>query len=393
MRRLMAVDFLRAVPRVATVLCCLATAACGGNTPAPDSTAPTAVTVTVAPVQGVDQPITIEATGGFEAAESSDVAPETSGRVTATLVDIGDFVKAGDVLVRVQGVNAGLRLDEARAAAARAESNVKFAEAQNTLAQTTAARYAALVATGDVSRTIADQARTQAATALQSVETARATLAESQAQLAIAEKAVADVVVAAPFAGFVAERKVSTGEYVQPSTAVVTLVSLDPLRLRLTVPGAQAGQVSVGQPVIATVDAYPGRTFAGRITAINPALAAESRSLGVEARVPNRDVALKPGMFGMARIDTGRRERATLVPARALIEDANTNSYRVFVIDKDNRARLRVVQLAARQTPDIVRITAGVAEGERVATSHLADLYDGLTVTIAADEAAAAGRN
>jgi len=293
----------------------------------------------------------------------------------------------------VQGVNAGLRLDEARAAVARADSNVKLAEAQNTLAQTTATRYEALVATGDVSRTVADQARTQATTALQSVETARASLAESRAQLALAEKAVADVVVAAPFAGFVAERKVSLGEYVQPSTAVVTLVSLDPLRLRLTVPGVQAGEVRVGQTVMATVDAYPGRSFAGRVVAINPSLAAESRSLGVEARVPNGDTALKPGMFGVARIDTGRRERATLVPRRAVIEDANTNSYRVFVIDKDNRVRLRVVQLAARQVQESVRLTAGVAEGERVATSHLSELFDGLTVAIATPGAPQGGRN
>ena len=324
----------------------------------------------------------IDATGGFEAAESSEVAPETSGRVSATLVDVGDYVKSGAVLVRVTGVNAGLRLDEARASADRAAANVKLAEAQNTLAQTTAARYAALLATGDVSRTVADQARTQAETALQSANTARASLAEARAQLALAEKAVADVVVVAPFSGFIADRKVSTGEYVQPSTAVVTLVSLDPLRLRLTVPGAQAGQIAVGQTVTATVDAFPGRTFIGRITALSPALAAESRSLLVEGRVPNPNGDLKPGMFAVAQVDTGKRLAVLSVPRRALIEDQNTNSYRVFVIDKDNRARLRVVQLAARQPVDTVKILSGVSEGERVATTHLADLYDGLPVTL-----------
>jgi len=371
----------------------LTLAACHSSAPADLVVQNQPIAVAVAPVQGVDQPIAIEATGGFEAAESSDVAPETSGTVTATLVDIGDRVKAGDVLVRVQGINAGLRLDEARAAASRAESNVKLAEAQNDLAQTTAARYAALVATGDVSKTVADQAKTQAETAIQSVKTAQASLAEARAQLALAEKAVADVVIAAPFAGYIAERKVSKGEYVQPSTAVVKLVSLDPLRLKLTVPGVQAGQVQVGQITQCTVDAFPGRTFAGKVTAINPALAADSRTMGIEARVPNPDASLKPGMFAVARIETGKTERAMLVPRKALIEDANTNSYRVFVIDKDNHAHLRVVQLAARQLQDAVRLTGGVAEGERVATTHLADLYDGATVTFAADGTVAGGKN
>lgn len=371
----------------------LALGACHASAPPDPQVQNQPIAVAVAPVQGIDQPIAIEATGGFEAAESSDVAPETSGTVTATLVDIGDRVKAGDVLVRVQGINAGLRLDEARAAASRAESNVKLAEAQNDLAQTTAARYAALVATGDVSKTVADQAKTQAETAIQSVKTAQASLAEARAQLALAEKAVADVVIAAPFAGYIAERKASKGEYVQPSTAVVKLVSLDPLRLRLTVPGLQAGQIVVGQITQCTVDAFPGRVFTGKVTAINPALAAESRTMGIEARVPNPDAALKPGMFAVARIETGKTERAMLVPRRALIEDANTNSYRVFVIDKDNHAHLRVVQLAARQLQDAVRVTSGVAEGERVATTHLADLYDGATVTFAADATVAGGKN
>lgn len=378
---------MKHAPRVLALAAVAASMGCGQRAPQAAPVAAETVVVSVSPVQGVDEPVVLEATGGFEAAESSDVAPETSGTVTRTLVDVGDRVKAGDVLIRVQGINAGLRLDEARAAASRAESNVKLAEAQNALAQTTATRYAALLATGDVSKTVADQARTQAETATQSVNTARASLAEARAQLALAEKAVADVVVSAPFAGYIAERRVSTGEYVQPSTAVVTLVSLDPLRLRLTVPGVQAGQVRVGQTITTSVDAYPGRTFTGRITALSPALAAESRSLGVEARVPNPDASLKPGMFAVAKIDTGKRERATLVPRRSVIEDPNTNSYRVFVIDKDNHARLRVVQLAARQTGDSVRVLSGIAEGERVATSHLADLYDGLVVTVGTEPA------
>ncbi len=361
-------------------------AACNGrgDQAATAASAPVATSVSIAPVSGVNEPVTIEATGSFEADESSDVAPEASGRVVATPVDVGQFVRAGSVLVRIQGVDAGLRLDEARAAVARAEANVKLAESQNTLAQTTAQRYASLLATGDVSKTVADQARTQAETSVQSVNTARASLAEARAQLAQAEKAVSDVVVAAPFAGYISERRVSVGEYVQPSTAVVTLLKLDPLRLQLTIPGVQAGQVSIGQKVVAQVDAFPDRTFEGRITAINPAIAAESRSFRAEARVANGDATLKPGMFAVATIDQGRTQRALLVPRRAVVEDVNTNSFRVFVVDTENRARLRVVQLAARQQGDTVRILTGVKEGERVATSNLAELYDGAPVTIGA---------
>lgn len=373
------------VRAVAAGLAALSLVGCRNTTVEPVTQARAAVSVAVAVVKGVDEPVTIEATGSFLADESSDVAPDASGRVVATPVDVGQFVQKGAVLVRLQGVDAGLRLDEARAAVTRAEASVKLAESQNELAQTTAQRYASLLATGDVSRTVADQARTGAETSLQNVNTARATLAQARAQLALAEKAVADVVVAAPFSGFISERKVSLGEYVQPSTAVATLLKIDPLRLQLTMPGVQAGQVAIGQRVTATVDAYPGKTFEGRVTAVNPQISAESRSFAVEARVPNPDAVLKPGMFAVATIDRGQTRRALLVPQRAVVEDVNTNSYRVFAVDKDNRARIRVVQLAARQQGDSIRIVSGLQEGERVALTNLAELYDGAEVTISSE--------
>jgi RND family efflux transporter MFP subunit len=350
--------------------------------PAADAHAP--VSVAIAPVQGVDEPIIVEATGSFQADESSDVAPETSGRVTATPVDVGQHVAKGAVLIRTQAVDANLRLDEARAALARAEANLKLAESQNELAQTTGKRHAALLAGGLVPQTVADEARTQAETAANGVSVARASLAQVRAQLALAEKAVSDVVVVAPFAGYISARRVAVGEFVQPSTAVVTLLRIDPLRLQLTIPGVQAGQITTGQTVTARVDAFPGKIFEGRITAINPLIAAESRSFIVEARVPNPAGQLKAGMFAVASVNQGRTERAMLVPKRAVIEDVNTNSFRVFVIDNENKARVRVVQLAARQTqPENTKILTGIKEGERVATTNLADLYDGAAVTTA----------
>jgi membrane fusion protein, multidrug efflux system len=373
---------------LAAVAACVAwiplfTAGCNGTesaAPPPEARPPAAVGV--APVKGVDEPVIVEATGSFQADESSDVAPESSGRVLATPVDVGQHVAKGAVLIRIQAVDANLRLDEARAAVQRADANVKLAESQNSLAQTTAKRNEALLKGGLIPQTTADEARTQAETSANNVLVARASLAQVRAQLALAEKAVSDVVVVAPFAGYISQRRVAVGEFVQPSTAVVTLLRIDPLRLQLTIPSVQAAQVAVGQAVTARVDAFPGQTFEGRISAVNPLIAAESRSFIVEAKVPNAKGELKPGMFAVASINQGRTERAMLVPKRAVIEDVNTNSFRVFVVDPNNTARVRVVQLAARQTqPESTKILTGIKEGERVATSNLADLYDGALVT------------
>ena len=371
-----------ALAAVACVI--LSNAACRGTEtagPPPDARPPAAVGV--APVKGVDEPVIVEATGSFQPDESSDVAPESSGRVTETPVDVGQHVAKGAVLIRIQAVDANLRLQEARAAAERAEANLKLAESQNALAQTTAQRNEALLKGGLIPQTTADEARTQAETAANSVLVARASLSQARAQLALAQKAVDDVVVVAPFAGYISQRRVAAGEFVQPSTAVVTLLRIDPLRLQLTIPSIQASQIAVGQAVTARVDAFPGRFFEGKISAVNPLIAAESRSFMVEASVPNPGGQLKPGMFAVASVDQGRTERAMLVPKRAVIEDVNTNSFRVFVVDKENKARIRVVQLAARQNqPESTKILTGLKEGERVATSNLADLYDGAVVTV-----------
>jgi len=94
-------------------------------------------------------------------------------------------------------------------------------------------------------------------------------------------------------------------------------------------------------------------------------------------------------MFAVARIEQGKTARAVLVPRAAVIEDVNTNSYRVYVVDDKNVARMRVVQLAARQQGEVVNILAGVKENERVATSNLGDLYDGSPVTFTGSGAGA----
>ncbi len=362
-----------------------AIAGCKGTESAAPTVEPRApASVAIAPVKGVDEPVIIEATGSFQPDESSDVAPESSGRVTETPVDVGQHVAKGAVLIRIQAVDANLRLQESRASLERAEANLKLAESQNSLAQTTARRNEALLKGGLIPQTAADEARTQAETSANSVLVARATVAQSRAPLALAEKAVNDVVVIAPFAGYVSARRVAAGEFVQPSTAVVTLLRIDPLRLQLTIPSVQAGAIAAGQGVIARVDAFPGKTFEGKISSVNPQIAAESRSFIVEARVPNPDGQLKPGMFAVASINQGRTERAMIVPKRAVVEDVNTNSFRVFVVDKENIARVRVVQLAARQNQaDSTKILTGIKEGERVATSNLADLYDGAVIQVA----------
>jgi RND family efflux transporter MFP subunit len=196
----------------------------------------------------------------------------------------------------------------------------------------------------------------------------------------LAEKALADTVIRAPFDGHVTARPVSAGEWVTKSTKVVTVAKIQPIKANLLVPEVEAARVTRTNKVLVTVQAFPDRQFEGTVTAINPAIDPASRAFVAEATFPNTDVALRPGMFATASIVCGDARRVAFLPRAAVQVDPNTDSYRVWVIENDT-ARLRVVQIG-KQESDVVPITHGLNQGENVAVTNLDKLYDGAPVRV-----------
>jgi len=391
-------------------------------------------TPTVATVRAITREVsaTVQATGSFVAHESSDVAPNEAGIVVTTLVDVGDFVQQGQVIARLDDRDAKLRIDQARAAQQQAEASVRQAQskiglgqnqafdpntvpevlaakaayesavAQQRLAQADSKRYENLVNSGDVSRSAYDKARTQVETAdaqvnatrqqyeaslnaarqnYQGVATQEASQLGTRAQLAMAEKVLADAQIRAPFAGYVSARPVTPGEYVSTSSKIATILRVTPIKLELQVPELYAQQMKRGLSVGASVTGYAGRVFQGSVTAINPAVDPNSRTFIVEVTFANGDVALRPGMFATARIVLPGSTQGIYIPQTALITDATTNSSQVFLI-RDGKARLAVVQVGERDG-DLVRILTGIPADAVLAIDHLQDLYDGQSVKVA----------
>ena len=392
---------------------------------------PTRVSITTAQAVARNVPASIAETGSFLADESSDIAPPVAGRVVATPANIGDFVKQGQVICELDHRDAQLRLDQAKAqldqanaalrqtqsriglngqnqfdpnrvpevAAARAA--YESAQAQARLAAADSKRYENLVATGDVSRSAFEKAHTAQETAdaaanaarqqyeaalnnarqnWGAVENSQASLEGVRAQLAQAEKALADTTIRAPFDGYITDRPVAAGEYVALTSKIATLVRLGTMKLHLNTPEQQAARVRVGMTVNARVSAYPDREFTGRIAAVNPSVDPSSRVFIIEARFDNPKGDLRPGMFATARILLPGGEPAVFVPRAAVIRDKTTDSYQVFAID-NNTARLRVV-VAGDIGADQVRIANGLSGSETVATSSLPALYDGAPVQV-----------
>jgi multidrug efflux pump subunit AcrA (membrane-fusion protein) len=393
---------IQSPPVLLLALGALAASACSaGDAKTNDAPASPPALVSVSPVAATEQSIAryIRVTGTLTAEEQADVAAETAGRVVATPVERGSRVAPGADLIRLSPVETEASLREAEANAAQIEARLALgangvmdvdkvpevanAKANLALAQSEFNRIEKLLSDRVVSQSEYDQRRTQVEAARQQYEAAKngaqqqfQALQAARARVALARKALADTVVRAPFAGIVGQRMVSTGDYVTKGMKVVEVVRITPLRVELTVPEQFVAAVAVGQPVMLSVDAYAGRTFEGKVRFVSPALRADQRALTVEAIVPNENGELKPGMFATALVQQAEKTPAVLVPSGAVQTLGGTS--RVFVVNGD-RVEERIVT-TGQTLGEQLEIASGLKAGERVATTNLGQLVDGMKV-------------
>lgn len=395
-------------------------AACGGSktTNAQQTTTTTETTtatveVTTAPAITRDLPRFLEATGSLAADEQTDVAPSIAGKVVEIGVELGSYVRQGQLIVRLDSVDSRIRveqtlaqLEQAKAAVRQAEEKINLRPGQNfdparvadvnaarvswQLAETQLRRQERLIETGDVSRSSYDQQKAQrdqlreqyevalnkARQDYAAVLAARAAVTSAETQVAAARRNLSYAVVFSPINGYVSDRPADLGEYVSPSSKVATVVKTNPLRVRIDIPEQAITAIQVGQSVSVNVSAYPDRNFGGRVHHVAPSVTPNSRTMTVEAEVENGDGLLKPGQFATVRILQPQTSPAVLVPLRAVRAESGTNY--VFII-KDGRAEKRIVQLGQAEA-DLVEVKSGVASGEQVATGNVELLNDGSPV-------------
>jgi membrane fusion protein (multidrug efflux system) len=207
---------------------------------------------------------------------------------------------------------------------------------------------------------------------------AEAEVARRDASLGIARKRLGDTTIRAPFAGVIAKRLVNAGEYVKENTPVFNLVAVDPLKYTGTVPERFAPDLKIGQRIELTVEAYPGRVFAGQVTRVSPAVEVQTRSLALEGRVGNADGRLRPGFFTKGQVLTRKDTAVAFVPAEAVVYFVGIS--KVFVV-ADGKVEERLVKAGVRQGA-WVEIAEGVKPGEPVAVSNLSQLWNGAPITL-----------
>jgi membrane fusion protein (multidrug efflux system) len=246
----------------------------------------------------------LSAVGSLHAIEGADLSFEVTGIVTKTAFAAGDDVKKGTLLIQLRDDS-----DRASLAAARASADD---------ASRTYKRYAELIKTNAISRS--------------NYDTAYANMKSTQAAVDVQAALVDKKAVRAPFDGRVGIRQVDVGQYVAAGTTVVTLQKLDPIFVDFQIAQKQLPMVNVGDRVELTSDTFPGRTFAGKINAIDPKVDTATRTVRIRALVANADKKLLPGMFGGVTIDVGAPQKPLTLPQTAITY--NTYGSVVFVIAK-----------------------------------------------------------
>lgn len=334
--------------------------------------------VTVARVETRAVQRSVETVGSLLAWEESQVKAEVPGTVDKIFADLGDRVKAGQVLATVDPQEFRLQVEQADASLRMAKETQERMRAEQDEARANLERAEELYRRELISAQERDRWRTQYRVTQALAQSSAADIQRMEAALGVSRKKLQDATIRAPITGAVAKRHVNVGEFVKDGAPLFTLVVADPLKYAGTVPERYAPELRVGQTLQLTVEAHPGQTFSGQMTRVAPAVEVQTRSLSLEARVPNADGRLRPGFFAKGAVLTRKDEAVTFVPAGAVTYFVGIT--KVFVV-ADGKAQERLVKAGSRQA-GWIEILQGVRAGEAVATTNLPQLFNGAPVTV-----------
>jgi RND family efflux transporter MFP subunit len=343
----------------------------------------------------------VDLVGTLAAVDQVTISSEADGKVSRILADLGDRVKAGQPLIQVDREKQQYNFEQQRASLEKALAQLgapdpqhlpeaeKTPDVQKAGADLAQAKQAYDRASQLFKRTLVpQQTLDDAATTLQSKQASydlslqnaknlRASIQASEASMKLADRQLRDTEIRAPFDGIVEKRLVNLGELVKNQMPVMAVVRVDPLKVIAEIPEKMAPWIKEGQPVQLHVDAYPERTFIGKVSRISPAVNTATRAFPFEALVPNQDAVLKPGTFARVHIESGKVDTVLTLPYDVMQYRYGVN--RVFTIDGD-KLTARELKVGDR-LGERIEIISGVKAGDRVAATDVDQLADGVKVT------------
>jgi membrane fusion protein (multidrug efflux system) len=312
--------------------------------------------------------------GSLTAEREAAVRAQVGGSVLQTYADQGQRVGEGQLLARIDASGLQDAFLSARAGVASASSSADIATRE-------LARSQKLFAAGAIAERDMEQAR-------RSSIAASAALADARARLANAEKQLGNTRIVAPIPGVVSERPVSAGDVVQPGAAMFTVVDPSSMRLEASIPAEELSAVRIGVPVTFTANGYPGRTFIGHVTRINPMADPATRQVRIIASIPNASGTLVGGLFATGRL-ASESKRGLTAPASAI--DLRSTTPVVMRIRQGKVERVPV-QLGLRdEGAERVEITSGVQAGDTLLIGAAQGISSGTIIKVSAPSDKAPG--
>jgi len=305
--------------------------------------------------------------GTLEPDREAVLRAQVSGSVLQTYADQGQAVNAGTVLARIDASGIQDAYTSARAGLVSARNAADVAAKD-------LARNEKLLAAGAIAERDIDQSRRASIAA-------QAALEDANSRLATAEKAYRSTTVTAPFSGVVSERPVSSGDVVQPGTALFTVVDPSSMRLEASVPAEQLASIRIGVPVNFTVSGYPGRQFVGRITRINPTADPTTRQVRIYVSIPNEGRALVGGLFANGRMSTATK-MGLVVPQSAV--DVRGSIPSVMRVRQGKAEKVQVQIGLTDKTSETIEVLSGVQAGDTLLLGAAQGITPGTLVRISA---------
>ena len=334
-------------------------------------------TVRVARARAEGSKITISLPATTLAFASANIFARANGYIETRKVDIGDRVKAGDLLAQITAPELDHQISQNEAMLSQNQATLQQTQASRDLAKVTNDRDSVLVKKGWVTPQQGDTDRLTLEAQHAAVAVSQSNIAAQQALIRVLQQQKAYQSVIAPFDGIITQRNVDTGSLVQSgSTYMFTLMQSDVIRTQVYVPQDAAFGVAVGVDAVVRVPENPDRTFPGKVTRFAHALAPGTRTLLTEIDIPNPDGALSPGMYVTVELHIPRKTPAIIVPADAVV--FNSDGTQVAVMD-NGTARFRKVTVA-RDFGTEVEVRDGIKPDDEVILKPMVTLVDGSKV-------------
>lgn len=307
----------------------------------------------------------IETIGTLNPYDEVIISAEVDGILKDVKVDEGTAVSKGMLLSAIDDIDYNLEVKRADAALRQADATLSNTRLEYQ-------RKEALYKEQLVTQQQFDDVSTR-------ISLAEADVEKAKASLSLAKEKLRKTKIYSPLPGLVKEKKVSAGDFVKNGTNLIAIIQTDPIKLNFTVTEKDVGKLRKGQDVLLKVDAFPDKEFKGRVSIIYPSLDERTRTLQVEALVPNPYGLLKPSFFAHVTLYTGAAKDTIVVPITALLYEAD--KVKVFIVE-GNLAKEKLVRLGSKYR-EMMEIVEGLTEGEQVVVVGQQNLSEGVKVNVA----------